>query len=221
VKLKCGIIVFIFVIFLSSCVNLKNTRKDIEVVDEDVVSTDIDNVVSKALDSIRNKNNYVLQYGDLIEIKVFRESSMDRVLRLPSDGFITFPLIGKVKISGQSISAAEDKISRALKKYIQNPFVNVDVKEYGNNSIFVLGQVNNPSAISMPPERTLTLLEAISSAGGFTDVAVTSKIRILRTKTGKSQTIIINTKKITKQGAKSFDIPLMPGDVIFVPQSLF
>ena len=57
--------------------------------------------------------------------------------------------------------------------------------------------------------------------GGFTDIANTSKVRVLRVENGKQKTIDVDVSQITKQGNKSMDIPLQPGDVVFVPQSMF
>ena len=71
------------------------------------------------------------------------------------------------------------------------------------------------------PEKSLTVLEAISSVGGFTDIANTSKVRVLRTQNGKQESLDVDVAQITKQGNKLLDIALMPGDVVFVPQSMF
>ena len=67
----------------------------------------------------------------------------------------------------------------------------------------------------------MTVLEAITSVGGFTDIANTSKVKVLRMENGKQKSLDVDVNAITKQGNKSLDIELMPGDVIFVPQSMF
>ena len=95
------------------------------------------------------------------------------------------------------------------------------IKEYGNKTVYVLGQVQKPAAIQIPPEKPLTVLEAITSVGGFTDIANTSKVRVLRMQNGKQTSIDVDVSQITKQGNKALDISLMPGDVVFVPQSMF
>ena len=95
------------------------------------------------------------------------------------------------------------------------------IKEYSNKMVYVLGQVKKPSEIAIPPEKTITVLEAITSVGGFTDIANTSKIKVLRMENGKQKSIDVDVNAITKQGKKSLDVELMPGDVVFVPQSMF
>lgn len=182
---------------------------------------DINNQVLDQLRKVRLSDDYLLQPGDLIEVKVFMENGMDRTVRISGQGFITFPMVGNIRISGHSVSAAEAAISQGLKKYLLNPQVSMLIKEYGNKTVYVLGQVTKPSAIQLPPERPLTVLEAISSVGGFTEIAAQSKVRVLRETDGKHQNIDIDVSQITKMGDKSLDIALKPGDVVFVPQSLF
>ncbi|MBR3632498.1 MAG: polysaccharide biosynthesis/export family protein [Elusimicrobiaceae bacterium] len=177
--------------------------------------------VLQNLQQMRSSQSYRLQPGDLIEIQVFQEESMQRTLRINSTGRITFPLVGTLKLGGLSIEDAQNALVRALTKYIKNPQVSILVTEYGNKTVYVLGQVQKPAAIQIPPEKQLTVLEAITSVGGFTDIANTSKVRILRLQEGKQIALDVDVAQITKQGNKSLDVPLLPGDVVFVPQSMF
>ena len=177
--------------------------------------------VLAGLETLRSSASYTLQPGDLIEIKVFKEEDMTRTLRINGNGSVTFPLVGNVKLAGRTLEEAEDNLAQRLTAYLRSPQVSMLVKEYGNKSVYVLGQVKRPSSIEIPPEKPLTVLEAISSVGGFTDIANTSKVRVLRTKNGKQEPIDVDVAQITKQGNKLLDISLMPGDVVFVPQSMF
>ncbi len=177
--------------------------------------------VSTALQQVRSSQSYVLQPGDLVDIKIYMEDNMNRVLRLSGNGTITFPLVGNVKLAGMTLEQAEQKLADRLTEYIRQPQVSMLVKEYGNKTVYVLGQVARPAAIQIPPEKQLTVLEAITSVGGFTDIANTSKVRVLRVEDGKQKTIDVDVSQITKQGNKNMDIALHPGDVIFVPQSMF
>ncbi|MBO7238742.1 MAG: polysaccharide export protein [Elusimicrobiaceae bacterium] len=177
--------------------------------------------VLQSLKQVRSSQAYKLQPGDLVEIQVFREDNMDRTLRISGNGTITFPLVGVVPVAGLSLEEAEQRLMLHLSDYLRNPQVSILVKEYGNKTVYVLGQVHKPAAIQMPPEKPLTVLEAITSVGGFTDIANTSKVRVLRMENGKQTTLDVDVSQITKQGNKSLDIALMPGDVVFVPQSMF
>ncbi len=177
--------------------------------------------VTSALQQVRSSQAYVLQPGDLVDIQVYMEDDMNRVLRLSGNGTITFPLVGNIKLSGLTLEQAEQRLAKRLTSYIKHPQVSMLVKEYGNKTVYVLGQVSKPASIEIPPEKPLTVLEAITSVGGFTDIANTSKVRVLRMENGKQKTIDVDVTQITKQGNKSMDIALKPGDVVFVPQSMF
>lgn len=177
--------------------------------------------VLSGIEKVRSSSSYTLQPGDLVEIQVFKEEDMTRTLRLSGNGNVTFPLVGNVNLAGNTLEEAEAKLAKKLTAYLRNPQVSMLVKEYGNKTVYVLGQVKNPSSIEIPPEKALTVLEAISSVGGFTDIANTSKVRVLRMEDGKQKSMDVDVAQITKQGNKSLDIALMPGDVVFVPQSMF
>lgn len=177
--------------------------------------------ISQGIAQVRQSPAYVLQPGDLVEIKVFMEEDMDRILRVSGSGGVTYPLVGTVHIAGYTVEQAEERLGEALRTYLKNPQVSMLIKEYGNKTVYVLGQVAKPASIEIPPEKPLTILEAITSAGGFTDVAAVSKVRVLRMQDGQQKAIDVDVTQITKQGNKAMDIALLPGDVVFVPQSLF
>jgi len=205
---------FAFILLLSACAvtPAQKTTNSVEINNSEL---------TKNLNSLRQSADYILQPGDLVDIQVFMEDDMKRTLRIATNGTITYPLVGNIKIAGYSVTKAEERLSNALKTYIKNPQVSMLIKEYANKTVYVLGQVKKPAAIQIPPEKPLTVLEAITSVGGFTDIAATSKVRVLRMQNGKQTSIDVDVTQITKQGNKSLDIPLMPGDVVFVPQSMF
>lgn len=179
-------------------------------------------IIQSALDQ-KNKSqaNYKIQPGDLIEITVFKEPDMSRTLRISGNGTVTFPLAGNLKMSELSVPEAENFLAVKLSDYIKAPQVTIFIKEYGNKQIYVLGEVKKPGAIQLPTERKLTVLEAITLAGGFTDIAAPDRTKVLRNANGQNQSIQVEISRITKQGDKSADIALEPNDTIFVPQSFF
>ena len=103
--------------------------------------------ITQDLNDLKGNSDYILQPGDLVEIQVFMEDDMKRILRIATNGTITYPLIGNIKISGYSVSDAEYILSSALKKYIKNPQVSMLIQEYGNKTVYVLVQVAKPAAI--------------------------------------------------------------------------
>lgn len=219
------ILSLVFLLFCSCASNsvktgsLTNDNNSI-IPSKEMTSKQIQEQVKIDIAQLKSSNDYILQSGDLIDISVFNETDMNRTQRISGSGYITMPLIGVVKISGLSVTDAELEISNKLKKYIRQPHISIFIKEYCNTTVYVLGQVKNPSAIQIPPGRSLTILEAITSVGGFTNIAST-KVRVLRMEKGKQKSIEVDISQITKQGKKDLDIILMPSDIIFVPQSMF
>ncbi|MBR4508015.1 MAG: polysaccharide export protein [Elusimicrobiaceae bacterium] len=210
---KVNIIFITLFIILAGCTTKANVKNK-------VVNSSAKDIAAE-LASLKESSDYLLQPGDLVELQVYKEEDMDRTLRISSQGTIAFPLIGNIKIAGLNISQAENKVEERLRSYLKNPSVSILIKEYANKTLYVLGQVKKPSSIPIPPEKNMTLLEAITSAGGFTDIAAVSKVKILRMENGVQRSIEVDVSQITKDGKKQLDITLKPGDVVFVPQSLF
>lgn len=207
------VLYFLIFIFFIGCSN--------RAIVKDSNNTISNQQISKEIENLKNSQDYLIQPGDLVEIKVYKEEDMERTLRVSTNGSITFPLIGNVKIAGLTVSAAEQKLENALQAYLKTPSVSFLIKEYANKTVYVLGQVKTPSSIAILPEKTMTLLEAITSAGGFTEIAAISKVKILRMENGVQKSIEVDVSQITKEGNKQYDVPLKPADVVFVPQSLF
>jgi polysaccharide export outer membrane protein len=165
--------------------------------------------------------DYVLQPSDLLNVQVFQEENLKRDVRVSQEYSITLPLIGKVDLKGKSLRQAEDLIRELYNRdYLVNPQVNVVVVEYAKRSVNVIGQVNQPGAVLFPQEQGLTLLDAISRAGGFTRLANRSQVKLTRTNAdGKTETYIINADDLIK-GSSSTSWQLLVNDIVFVPERI-
>jgi polysaccharide export outer membrane protein len=180
-----------------------------------------DQAIQAALAKVRSgKAGYKVRPGDLIEISVFQEKDLDRKLRVGPDGIITYPLAGKVTVGGLDVPAAEAALAASLEKYLIKPQVSIFVSEYSSSLVHILGEVRSPGSFPIPGDRAMTLLEAISQAGGFTQYASQERTRVIRELDGKTQTFNVNVRAITS-GNKELDMKLEPNDVIFVPESFF
>ncbi len=166
---------------------------------------------------IQAQGDYLIGPDDVLNITVYRENELNRTVRVSSDGYFSFPLIGQVKTEGMSVATLKLTIEQMLKKYLKNPQVNIFIKEY--SPITVSGQVRKPG--SYPLKGELTVIEAISLAGGFTKIAARNNVKIMRTENGKEETIRVRVANINKRGEKAKDIPLRRGDIVFVPESMF
>lgn len=214
--MKRFILLFTVLALTLACASKENLKGN-----QDLGQNNILTDIQSEIENLRVSNDYLLQPGDLLEVKVYMEENMDRTLRISAKGTITFPLVGNIRVGGMSVAAAENALSKELKRYIKNPQISMLIQEYGNKTVYILGQVQKPSAVEIPPEKPLTVLEAITSVGGFTDIAAPSKVKVLRMDNGNQKAIDVDITQITKYGNKSLDINLMPGDVVFVPQSIF
>lgn len=165
--------------------------------------------------------DYVLQPSDLLNVQVFQEENLKRDVRVSQEYSITLPLIGKVDLKGKSLRQAEELIRDLYNRdYLVNPQVNVVVIEYAKRTVNVIGQVNQPGAVLFPQEQGLTLLDAISRAGGFSRLANRSQVKLTRTNAdGKTETYIINVDDLIK-GSSSNSWPLLVNDIVFVPERI-
>ena len=168
-------------------------------------------------------DEYQLQPGDVLRITVHDQPDLETQTRVTSDGFITFPLLGKIFLKGLTAQQLEFRIKDLLEKdYLVNAQVLVFIQEYHPRQVSVLGEVKTPGKYDMPQEKDLSFLEAIALAGGFTKDADLDKTRIMRTTiSGKKETLYIKVTDITKKGEKEKDLLLEPGDIVFVPESFF
>ena len=163
------------------------------------------------------EGEYLISPTDLLEIKVYEHPDLTQKAEVSSAGTIPFPLIERIKAMGLSATQIEAELERRLKDFIVNPQVTVLVTKHQN--IYVYGEVRNPGVYELTPG--LSVLEAITMAGGFTEIAYQDKTKIIRSKGDDKKTIKVKISDITKRGNKSKDIPLKIGDIIIVPESFF
>jgi polysaccharide export outer membrane protein len=166
-------------------------------------------------------SDYQLQPGDMVHVQVFQEPDLDRELRVSQEGQIALPMIGQVDVKNKALSAVEKNVRELYDRdYLVNPQVNITVLTYQKRAVNVMGAVNMPQAIEYPPEQTLTLLDAISRAGGFNRFADRKKVLLTRTFTdGRTEKYTINADQLIA-GTSSERWLLLKDDVIFVPESV-
>jgi polysaccharide export outer membrane protein len=159
-------------------------------------------------------DSYVIGGNDMLAITVWKEPTLSGAMLVRPDGMISMPLVGDIQATGLTPLHLADVIAVKLKKYIQDPNVSVVVTAIHSKLIYMIGQVNRTGPIDMTPD--MTLLEALSSAGGLTDFANKKKIYILRDENGKRQRIPVHYKDALA-GNRAFDLALKSGDTIVVP----
>jgi polysaccharide export outer membrane protein len=163
---------------------------------------------------------YRLSANDVVRVRVFQEDDLATELRLGKDGSATFPLLGIVNLGGKTVEEAAATIRDALgKDYLVNPQVMLTVVEYAKRRFTVLGQVQKPGSYELPDEETVTMLQAIAMAGGFTRLAVQGKVMVTRTVGGKRSFSVDVRSAANDPKIKPFEI--LPDDTIIVAERVF
>jgi polysaccharide export outer membrane protein len=159
--------------------------------------------------------DYKIGPQDMLRVDVWKEPDISRTVPVRPDGKITLPLVNDVQASGLTTTQLAAKIAEGLKKYITSPQVTVGVTEINSRKIFVSGEVTRPGAFPLLPN--MTVLQALSSAGGFTQFAREKKIYILRMENGRQVKHPFNYKEAVSGKNVEQNIILEGGDVIVVP----
>lgn len=167
-------------------------------------------------------SDYTLRPSDILQVKVFQEEDLTREVSVSREYAVSLPLIGTVDLKNRSVRQAEELIRQLYDRdYLVNPQVTVIVLKYAERAVNVIGMVNAPQAVPFPPERGLTLLEAVARAGGFNRMADRGNVKITRTDDkGVSTTFSVNAEKLLD--SKSSNMwSLQVDDVVYVPEKFF
>jgi polysaccharide export outer membrane protein len=156
--------------------------------------------------------------GDLFEVRVYGEQTLSSSYEVDSNGNFNFPLIGTVRAEGRTPPEIEKDIeTRLTDGYIKNPSVSVKVTEYRSRRVSVFGQVKSPGTFGFT--ENMSIVEAITRAGGFTGMAKKNAVRITRVYGKQTERIVVAVEDIGTGRSPNF--LLRPGDVVFVPERLF
>ncbi|HME90923.1 MAG TPA: polysaccharide biosynthesis/export family protein [Myxococcaceae bacterium] len=156
--------------------------------------------------------------GDLVEVRVFQEADLSGAYRLSPEGTIDYPLCGKVSLAGITSSQAADALTQCLANgYLRRPQVSVLIREYNSKKVFVFGEVQKPG--TFPYDENMSVIQAITLAGGFTKIASRNSTIVTRIIEGQESKIRVPVEDIGNGRERNF--LLKPGDIVFVPESFF
>ncbi|MEL6547209.1 MAG: polysaccharide biosynthesis/export family protein, partial [Myxococcota bacterium] len=125
--------------------------------------------------------------GDVFEVRVYNEEELSGTHRVDSDGAISVPLAGRVQVAGMSPGDIGELLESRLADYLRTPQVSVFVKEFNSKKIYVLGEVKKPGTFVY--EDGMTVVQAITLAGGFDTLAEKNGTYVTRIISGKEQQI--------------------------------
>jgi polysaccharide export outer membrane protein len=161
------------------------------------------------------QEEYKIGPQDVLRIDVWKEAELTRTVPVRPDGKISLPLLNDVQAAGLTPLQLSQVLTDGLKKFINSPQVTVTVSEINSRRVYVTGEVAHAGAFPLLPN--MTVLQALSSSGGFTQFAKTKAIYVLRTENGKQVKHPFNYKEALAGRNPEQNIELQPGDQIVVP----
>jgi polysaccharide export outer membrane protein len=162
-------------------------------------------------------STYRLQPYDLIDVDVYGEEDLHKPARLGSDGTVLLPLVGNVKVGGLTVAQATDLIAkRYAAGFVKNPSVLITVLQYRKSTFSILGQVLKPGIYDIAEGGHVTIIDAISLAGGYTPTAAQNAVTDKRVVDGKVTTFKIRAADMA-QNPDVAPFEVLPGDTLLVP----
>jgi polysaccharide export outer membrane protein len=172
---------------------------------------------------------YSIRTTDKISIRIFQEDDLTMVCRVDAKGTVNLPLVGEIRVYGQTLSQAEHTIEEAYKngRYLRNPQVTVAVEEYAPREVSVQGQVKNPGRYPLPIESSMSVVDLVTKAGGFTDTAQGTAVRVTRIlPDGSTRVITLDVESLikgrsdAKTNGDNNALVLEPDDIVYVPERI-
>jgi polysaccharide export outer membrane protein len=153
--------------------------------------------------------------GDVLEISVWKDESLSRQVVVPPDRMISFPLIGDINVSNQTVGALRETIRKRLADYVPDATVTVMLTQINSLKGYVIGKVNRPGQFSI--DLNTNVMQILSMAGGLNPYASSKNIIILRQEGDTLQKIPFNYNEVEKGENLEQNIILKRGDVVVVP----
>ena len=158
---------------------------------------------------------YLIGPEDVLSVVYWREKEMTTDAAVRPDGKISLPLLNDIQEAGLTHGQLRDRITEESARYIEDPSVTVVVKQINSRKVFITGEVNKPGSYALTAPTTV--LQLLSTAGGFKDYAKSKKIVIIRNESGRVVAYPFNYQDVTARKNLRQNIELKPGDTVVVP----
>jgi protein involved in polysaccharide export with SLBB domain len=161
---------------------------------------------------------YRIAAGDRLRVQFLMTPEMNETALVAPDGQVALRAAGRVNLAGLGIGAAEDAVTAASRRVLTQPIVTIGLEEAGGSSVLVGGAVRTAGAYPLPGRRGV--LEAVLQAGGFdTDARMDQVVLIRRGPAERPMLRTVDLQGFLNGQGASGDVPLHPGDIVFVPRS--
>jgi polysaccharide export outer membrane protein len=159
--------------------------------------------------------DYIIGPGDVLDISVWKDEALSKLVTVLPDGRIAFPLIGEVTAGGKTLAQLSKELRTKLSRYVPDLDLSVIVHQVNSMMVYVIGRVNNPGRFLI--NSSVSVLQALAMAGGLNPFAKRSKIKILRNQGGQTKIFDFDYDDVSKGETLEQNIVLKRGDVIVVP----
>jgi polysaccharide export outer membrane protein len=158
---------------------------------------------------------YLIGPDDVLNIYVWKEPDLIQDVTVLPDGKITFPLIGEIQAQGRTVTELKDSITERLQSFVTAPEVTVIVRQINSRRIYTLGKLNAPGPY--PLAAGMTVIQALSTAGGLAEWADEKNILVIRREGGEELQHKFNYSQYISGKNLKQNILLKPNDTIVVP----
>lgn len=160
-------------------------------------------------------DGYVIGAGDILDVAVWKDEALTKSVVVLPDGTISFPLAGDVRAAGKTVAAFRADMEQRLNKYVTELVLSVEVKQINSMHIYVIGRVNSPGRQAL--NSNVTVLQALSLAGGLNPFAKKDRITVMRTEGGDTKSYPFHYSEVVEGEKLGQNIVLKRGDVVVVP----
>jgi polysaccharide biosynthesis/export protein len=166
--------------------------------------------------------DYLIGPLDALEVFVWRAPELSTKVTVRPDGRISTPLVEDMVAAGKTPTQLSKDLERTLSQYVKSPQVSVIVSNFTSTfdqQVRVLGQAQKP--IALPYQSGMTVLDVMVAVGGLTEFAAGNKAVLIRGKGENRQSYRLRLDNLLRKGDISANVPVLPGDVILIPESFF
>ena len=164
-----------------------------------------------------SRKRYILQAGDVIDIKFFYNPDLNEKVTIRPDGRISLQLIDEIEAAGLTPVQLDELLSERYSNILRQSEIAVIVKEFVGQKVYVGGEINKPGLI--PIKGKLSALQAIFQTGGFKDTAELKNVVVLRGRHSDAPLFLTLNLRDHLSDREVNDIFLKPYDIVFVPKS--
>jgi polysaccharide export outer membrane protein len=165
--------------------------------------------------------NYLVGPGDQLQIFVWDHPDLSASVEVRPDGKISTPLVEDLQAAGKAPTLLARDVEKVLSAYVRSPVVTVIVQKFVGEivqQVRVVGQAATPKALQY--RQGMTVLDVVIEVGGLSEFAAGNRARIIRQVDGKKVEIRVRLEDLINKGKISENVPMLPGDVLVIPESI-